>query len=59
MERKDTKPVGRPPIYGKRTNLLIAMPVELVDRLDKWRESRGLSRAAAVAKAVEKMVGRK
>lgn len=50
----EPKRMGRPPIYGERQSMLIRLPVELVAKLDAWRESKGLTLTAAIQKIIER-----
>lgn len=54
MERK---PIGRPPMYGERKKILIALPLDLLSRLDAKAEAKQITRTAAMQMAVEKWVG--
>ena len=55
MERK---PLGRPPVYGERKKMLVALPVALVAKLDAKANTLQITRTAAVQMAVEKWVGK-
>lgn len=51
MERK---PIGRPPVYGERKKILLALPVELLAKLDAYRAEKGLTLTAAIQQIIER-----
>jgi hypothetical protein len=48
------KPLGRPPVYGERKKILLALPVELFAKLETYRAEKGLTLTAAIQQIIER-----
>lgn len=51
------KGAGRPPSDDPTVALAARVPASLVAPLDRWAQRHGLTRSAAVAEAVRRLVG--
>lgn len=50
----DKKLIGRPPVYGERKKFLLALPVELIAKLDAYRAEKCLTLTAAIQQIIER-----
>lgn len=48
------KPIGRPPVYGERKKILLALPVDLLAKLDAYRAEKSLTLTAAIQQIIER-----
>jgi hypothetical protein len=46
---------GRPRKYRESTRITVVVPVDLMHKLDRWAQRRGVSRSEAVVTALEKL----